>query len=317
MYEVLNQELVGISDKRRFLGQRGKCRFCANSDVSTFGKKTNAHTYPEALGNKSLFSLDECVACNTTFSRYEDALCKAVGPYLTLGGTKGKNGVRQTGRSNSDLVLKHERPDGKRHIRVVAKNQGDLSGVASLDGETLFLRIPVGRETFIPMYAYKAILKIALSLLPVDRLHLFRKSVECLQDIDQPPGNYSLQVGFSYASVGNAPPTLGGAVLQLKTCNPSAPYVIAIFQAGSVCFQIALHPDEKDRFALPIGELGIKWITKLAKPEGGYHSINYSDPIQFDWSELSPQQQPFEAFELKFNTRTDSGEFRPIESGPF
>lgn len=315
MYELLNLELVGIGDKRRFLGQREKCRFCGNSDVLAFGNKTNAHTYPEALGNKSLFSLDECVACNAIFSRYEDALCKAVGPFLTLGGTKGKNGVRQTGRSNSDFVLKHERPGERRCIRVEAKNQDDLPDLANLDGETLFLRFPVSRETFIPMYAYKAILKIALSLLPGDRLHLFRESVECLQVIDQSPGDYALQVGFSYASVGNAPPTLGCAVMQEKNSNSSTPYVIAIFHAGSVCFQIALHPDEKDRFSQPIEELGIKWITKLPKREGGFHSINYSEPIQFDWSELTPQQQPFEAFELEFNTQTNSGEFKPIESG--
>ena len=45
---------------------------------------------------------DECDDCNAKSSVYEDALTKAVGPSLTLGGTKGKRGVRQTDRSHSN-----------------------------------------------------------------------------------------------------------------------------------------------------------------------------------------------------------------------
>jgi len=315
MYKVINQELVGLGDKPRFIGQAKTCRYCGTRDSSNFGKKKNAHTFPEALGNKSLFSLDECEACNSKFSRYEDALCKAVGPFLTLGGIRGKNGVRQTGRSNSDLVLKHSRNDGKRHLHVEARNLDDFSSLIKGNPEILRLRIPVNREPFIPRYAYKALVKIALSLLPSEKLYLFQHSLECLQNIDETPGEFSLQVGFSYAYIGNAPPSLAGVVLQRINENEPVPYVVSIFQAGSVCFQIALRSDEKDRLVPPVGKLGIKWTSNLAKPEGGYYPIEYSDPIQFDWSELSPQQQPFEAFELKFNTQTTQGELKPIRGG--
>jgi len=312
MYKIIAQELVGHGGNQHFLGEAHKCRFCGTSDLSDFGRRTNAHTFPEGLGNKTLFSLDECSACNAKFSLYEDALCKAVGPYLTLGGVKGKKGVRQTGRSISKSVLRHENNQGKRHIHIEANNLENIHSLVNKKNEPLILRIPVTGDKFIPRYAYKALLKIAISLLPIEKLHLFHHNLVCLQDVDEAPGEYPLQVGFSYASIGNAPPTLGGVILQRVNDSLPAPYVIAIFLAGSVCFQIALRSEEKDSHTPNVGELGFSWTSKLAKPEGGYHSIEYSKPIQFDWSDLNPQLQPFEAFELEFNTHTTQGILRPI-----
>lgn len=98
MYEVILQELVEPGGTKRFLGNRTRCRYCGATDAIAFGKATNAHAFPAALGNRTLFSLDECKACNTKFSVYEDALCKAVGPFLTLGGVRGRNGVRHPDR---------------------------------------------------------------------------------------------------------------------------------------------------------------------------------------------------------------------------
>jgi len=312
MYKVVAQELVGIGGDQRFIGEARKCRFCGTSDPSGFGKKTNAHAFPEGLGNKTLFSLGECCSCNSKFSRYEDALCKAVGPYLTLGGVKGKNGVRQTGRSSSDSVLKHENNQGKRHIQIEARNIKDIHSVIKANNELLRLRIPIDGDKFVPRYAYKALLKIALSLLPVKELCSYLQNLECLQEIDDAPGDYPLQVGFSYASIGNAPPTLGCVILQRKNDSDPVPYIIAIFQAGSVCFQIALCSEEKDRHVQNAVSLGIVWTTQLAKPEGGFFPIEYSSPIQFDWSGLNPQLQPFEAFELTFNALTTQGAYLPL-----
>lgn len=39
MYKVVAQELVGIGEEQRFIGEARKCRFCGTSDSSDFGKK--------------------------------------------------------------------------------------------------------------------------------------------------------------------------------------------------------------------------------------------------------------------------------------
>lgn len=225
---------------------------------------------------------------------------------------KGKNGVRQTGRSGSVSVLKHQNNQGKRHIQIEARNIEDIHSVIKKNNELLRFRIPIDGDKFVPRYAYKAILKIALSLLPVKELCLYRQNLECLQEIDDAPGDYPLRVGFSYASIGNAPPTIGCIILQRKNDSDPIPYIIAMFQAGSVCFQIAPRSEEKDRHISNVDALGIVWTTQLAKPEGGFFPIEYSSPIQFDWSGLKPQLQPFEAFELMFNAHTTQGAYRPL-----
>ncbi|MDR4514404.1 hypothetical protein [Nitrosomonas sp.] len=312
MYEEIATELVELGPQKRFLGNRICCRFCGTKDQSAFGGRTNAHTFPEALGNKFLFSLDECRSCNERFAVYEDALCKATGPFLTLGGVRGKRGVRQTGRSNSGSVIQHRDDDGHRHISV--RSKGSLENVVGIDSRTgvVRLQIPIEGDKFVPLYAYKALTKIAIALLPEDELHRFRRTIESLQSRDMKPAIGPLQVGFSYGYVGNAPPTLAGSLIRRREEYASIPYVIAIFVAGSVCFQIWLRSDDKDNQVPESGKLGIRWTSQLPKPEGGYHPIKYSEPLQFNWSSVDHQFQPFEAFELRFNPITTEGVFTPI-----
>ncbi len=84
-----------------WLGSKGACRYCGKFEGGGRFKK-EAHAFPEARGNKWVFSHDECDSCNKVFSRCEDALATMSGPILTLGGTPGKrNKVRQTGATNS------------------------------------------------------------------------------------------------------------------------------------------------------------------------------------------------------------------------
>ena len=128
-YQILSHVQASVGEDSKSIGRGAVCRFCGNDDLQKF--RTRAHTFPEALGNKWVFSNDEFDYCNDKFSVYEDALTKAVGPLLTLGGTKGKRGVRQTGRSHSDTFVRHSVEDGQRRLSVRAK--GDFSDVMKLD----------------------------------------------------------------------------------------------------------------------------------------------------------------------------------------
>ena len=160
MYELLAQELIETSSERRFLGERTFCRYCNATGSGVFGKKTNAHTLPLALGNRTLFSLDECISCNNKFSTYEDALCKAVGPFLTLGGVCGRSGVRKTGRSGSGSTLRHSKTDGKRNLNI--SFQGDPEEAMGVDPATgmLHMNMPVAGDVFFPRHAYKALTRV-------------------------------------------------------------------------------------------------------------------------------------------------------------
>lgn len=312
MYTSIVQELVEPNSERRFLGERICCRYCGAAGPAVFGKRTNAHALPAALGNRTLFSLDECKACNGRFSLYEDALCKAVGPFLTLGGVRGRRGVRRTGQTGSKSTVRHSVGDGKRQLSVVS--DGDANELVGIDKATgsLKLTMPIEGDVFVPRYAYKALVKIGLSMLPPAELAGFRKAIASLSELDVMPHGGPLQVGFSHAYVGNSPPALAGTLLRRSDVQALAPYMIFVLMAGSVCFQIWLRSDDRDDHVPEMGRLGIRFTAQLPKPAGGYFPIEYSDPLQFDWSDRTPRLQPFDAFELTFNPQTTEGSLRPI-----
>ncbi|TBC25602.1 hypothetical protein ELH33_33035 (plasmid) [Rhizobium ruizarguesonis] len=316
MYDVLAQELCEPGIAARFLGNRQRCRFCGATDKGSFGGPRNAHTFPEALGNRTLFSLDECKACNQRFSVYEDALCKAIGPYLTLGGIEEKRGVRQTGRSAGSSYIKHSVKDGRRHIEVRSEgNALDVLGINPATGE-MHLRTPIEGDMFVPLYAYKALMRIALSIMPEAELENFAGSLRSLQTLDGAPPSGSQQVGFSFSHVGNAPPALAGALLRRRSASDFTPYMIAIFTAGNVCFQIWLRSDHQDKGLPEVAGLRVRWTSQLPKPEGGYYPVEFGEPLQLDWSAAASERQPFEAFELRFDPRSAQGAFIPIPRQP-
>lgn len=312
MYELLAHELIEPNSELRFLGKRKLCRYCSSTGKGIFGKKTNAHLLPIGLGNRTLFSLDECKACNDKFSVYEDALCKAVGPFLTLGGVRGRSGVRKTGRSGSKSTVRHTEADGLRRLSFAYK--GDTKPMMSCDQTTGILRwsMPIEGDKFIPRYAYKALTKIGLSILPHEELPKFQKSIASLQSQDATPHNSPHQVGFSYAYVGNAVPALAISLWRRKDIHGRSPYVVLFLMAGSVCFQIWLRSDELDEHVPDVVRLGVRFNAQLPKSEGGYFPVVYSDPLQFDWTSLEARPQPFQTFEFAFNPMTTEGSITPV-----
>jgi hypothetical protein len=69
------------------------CQFCGkHSPDTTF--RTDAHIFPEFLGNRYLVSDFECDQCNNKFGReYENDLANFLGPVLLMQGIRGKDGV--------------------------------------------------------------------------------------------------------------------------------------------------------------------------------------------------------------------------------
>ena len=312
-YTVIAQELVGPEDEHRFLGCRTRCRYCGTTGPRAFGKTTNAHTFPRSLGNRSLFSLDECKKCNTEkFSCYEDALAMAIGPYLSLGGVEGRNGVRKTGTTRSKSSIRHSVENGHRRISIVSNCPSGGHPMIDPITKRLTLRFPIEGDRYKPRYAYKALLKIAISLLPESELINFSDTTACLGTLDAVPHPFPMKLGFSHAYIGNAPPVLAGTLLRRTDDNLQIPYMLFIFVAGSVCFQIWLHSDNLDCHVPEIDKLDCRWISQFLEQDGSYLPIRYSESLQFDWTGLNPIFQPFEAFELEFDPRTTEGIFTPI-----
>ena len=211
-YEVIRNVMVGLGSERRSVSAEGPCRFCGETDRRQFRKV--AHTFSEGLGNKWAVSLDECDRCNNTFSVYESALVSSVAPFLTLGGVKGKNNkVRQTGRTAGPTHVRHSKENGQRRISVVA-DQIDLAATRDPSTGVLSLTLPIAAERFRPRHGYKALSKMGFSLLPNDELQNYQQLRRSLLEPDESASIPVLEVGLSFAMVGNAPEMVTGTLMR-------------------------------------------------------------------------------------------------------
>lgn len=295
-----------------YLGEPDKCRFCDAEDKGRF--KKIAHTFPEALGNKWVFSRDECDECNSRFGSYDDALAKAVGPLLTIGGTSGKNGVRQTGRTAAGHLIRRER--GKRGRIHIQQTVDDLISAVRLDPVKQRFRtdFKVPKETFVPRLAYKALVKMGVALLPTNELHHYRQLIDWLKTPKDQEPFHLLPVGMSFGSVGNAPPNAIGALLRRRNPHDTVPHMVFIFCAGSVCVQIDLMSDQLEEHLppTPIDTLNIGWQTVLADDDGNDRiTITYGEPTYLNWASLEPTLSPVESLEFDVCLRTQSVAITP------
>ncbi len=170
--------LKGQDNSRQIqIGTRGACRFCGTTDRAQF--RTTAHAVPRSLGNSRLISLDECDQCNKLFGLYDDQLVRFFGSYLSMVGlVSGKKPPKTKDRTSSIAR------DGDSISVSTSIANGELSSavhvVMTESGPAL--RLPLPESYYIPAYAYMALCKQALSLMPLDALETFRRLTGALLD---------------------------------------------------------------------------------------------------------------------------------------
>lgn len=133
--------------------EKYRCRFCGETSKSKF--KSKSHLLPEFMGNKSLFSFNECDDCNNKFSTYENSLKNfgVLNAYLPIKGKK--KFPRLTDSKNKTVTEFTDKNTLKTHIKD--------SNAVIYDGEMVKLKI--ASNNFKPLYVYKALTKMAISLL--------------------------------------------------------------------------------------------------------------------------------------------------------
>ncbi|MCH6256817.1 hypothetical protein MLD52_09685 [Puniceicoccaceae bacterium K14] len=292
---------------------KGVCRFC-EVDSPTF--KQCSHTFPEALGNKWVFSRDECDCCNALFSKYETALVDCLKPLLTMGGVKGKKRIPQSGRTLGSTYIKHSNSGEPRRQSWHCKGESLSDYGPRLDQKTglMDMKLPIPEIPFVPRYAYKALAKMGYALLPDDELKNYAMLKDWLQNPKDQLNFPILDVQLSFASIGNAPSTVSGVLLRRTDSADEIPHILFIFSAGSICLQIDLMSDHlEDHISLmPAGFVKLRWTSVIeGDQEGKAIKLTYSEPVTLNWNSSDPSPQPIESMNLKFNPITRVASFHP------
>ncbi|MBB1303734.1 hypothetical protein H5183_20750 [Pseudoalteromonas sp. SR44-8] len=140
------------------IGERDSlCRFCKLNNVK-FNKK-KAHSFPEFLGNKSIFTANECDECNAKFSKIEKNLSDFIPPtFITR--LKGKKGYRPNYLKGGSKIYGDDQ-----FITLIQENSSEQSS------------LNFSSQAFDMVKVYKAILKSLISILPDEKLKEFHPTL--------------------------------------------------------------------------------------------------------------------------------------------
>ncbi|MEQ9347072.1 MAG: HNH endonuclease [Thalassospira sp.] len=233
-YETLCFRNLNAKDKIDTLGSKPhKCRFCHNTKPDVNFSK-DAHVIPAFIGNKVLFSYYECDDCNARFSAFEDDLAKM---------TMGDRAVGQVPKRKGFTSLK---PQGKKSsfkrgpTGVLIKQFAD-EGVFTIDENNSQLIIKYDTQPFRPLGAYKALAKMAYTLLPDQELEHVEELRKWLLQTDVITQKvYADQGHWCFQTFVPGPaPFPHPIVALLKRKEPvNAPYLMFFIAFGNSSYQI-------------------------------------------------------------------------------
>lgn len=228
-----------ILDKKTYLGEKGVCRYCGKNNSEVNFKKL-AHAIPELLGNKFLFSNDECDECNAYFDKnLENNLANFMGISRTISQIVGKKGIPNQKSMSGD--------------RIEAVN-GDLVIIQGHDANTYeqvsdnLARIESTPTTYIPINVYKCLVKIAISALPKCYLKTFRETIRWVRLNSEPHGFDSRLLNLHVTMVPGINPfrKIWLQLYKRKGDKKVYPYIICILAFSNYMCRFILPFNKKD-----------------------------------------------------------------------
>jgi hypothetical protein len=166
IYELEHVAFCPAESMKRTLKRPAErvCRFCGLRKPETKFSSI-PHVIPELLGNKYLISDFECDACNAHFSKLENDLANYLGATRAFNRVPAKAKVPTFTSLGGQVVVKQEAFYGvENSTKIVRSSADDDSFTFNL--ETGDCEIKYLKQPYTPLKVYKALLKIAMSVMP-------------------------------------------------------------------------------------------------------------------------------------------------------
>jgi hypothetical protein len=160
------------------------CRFCNRTENGTTFKSLS-HKIPKLMGNRFWYSEDECDNCNFLFHQYETHLSDFFGLDRSL--QKVKGGSKYPKFKSPRETLEVRVGEFYNLSGVYIQQNSNENDHFQYNKETGELKITTKTTPFIPVYVYKALLKIALSILPKEEVTNYHDLLPFILD---PASNY-------------------------------------------------------------------------------------------------------------------------------
>lgn len=244
-YQTIRDLHILTSSHKMFVGDKRdkKCRYCLRSYPEVSFKKV-AHAIPEFIGNKRLFSNDECDTCNEFFSNnIENHFSNFLGVGKTIALISGKNGVP----SYKSLQMKSRIDFTEHGLHITEKKEDKLIEVDEMKRR---IKINAHLQPYIPLAIFKCLTKIGISVLPEDELSFYQETLKWLLEEDHSSNSfkYSPFIAFKTFVPGNR--RHNGIRLLLfrrKSGECFVPYMIMVLVFAHYIYQINLPTIAKDK----------------------------------------------------------------------
>lgn len=208
------------------------CRYCERGrpEVSF---STDCHALMEAIGNRKLFAEDECDSCNQIFG---DGIETQFGnwslPYRVISCIRGKNGYPSIKGPGWRIDSSPEGP-------IIKTDEAhDFADIDQVIKSLKFRRLP--RTSFVPIAVYKALVRMAIALMPRDELTEFKPVIDWLLEKDSNirPETLCSKVLHVVIPAFPEPDTVCAVLARRHTDELDLPYMVFVLLFSNYAFQV-------------------------------------------------------------------------------
>lgn len=225
------------------------CRFCGRRYPDVKFKK-KAHAISELVGNKEFVLRNECDECNLFFGqKLEDDLGKYLGLGRTLSQVFGKEGVPSYKARDESWRIDWTNKG------LVIQMKPECTDIDEYEDYMVFHAM---RDTYTPLAVYKALVKMALSLLPYEKMPFFLDTVAWIKEESHLISKYNMD-NYTYMLERFIPRPhplqLRASGFIRKHDNYLAPYYQFLLEFGNYSYQIIVPCKAKDGLLEQAGEV--------------------------------------------------------------
>lgn len=214
-----------------------------------------AHAIPESIGNKEFVLKNECDTCNKFFGdKLEDNFSKYLGLGRTLSQIFAKNGVPSYKTKDGNCRIDYTKKG------IVIQLTEESICIEQRDNHILFHAV---RDTYTPIAVYKALVKMALSLLPYDKMPYFADTVEWLKEDSNLISNHNME-NYAYMLEryisGPKPLLLNASGFIRKSDSKKVPYYQFLLEFANYSYQIIVPCKAKDELSSTVDKFELVQI---------------------------------------------------------